>query len=480
MTDPGNRPSTALDVGALVGQVSFTDSINKETDEFDFYRITLERSGRLNAAFFGDGDSVNVDIIRDFNNNDFVEFEDILFSDSTIFRDDVSVGGDLPAGTYFVRVGLRGSSPLHTNNYSLNVTNTPVGTLTVDPGNSMSQALDLGFLNGNRTFADYAGNSSLDPVDFYRFTLDRPTDVSVTLAGTSENTSMRLIQDLNGNNVVESNEVIASTRSGSTTSGRSQPTSLNETLQPGTYFVEMDAFNNRGSNYTLNFFTPGATPFPFGPDSIFFNLSTDPDTITLDPTQVGNLIVRALDGDDIVQGSAANDIIVGNRGNDVILGFQGEDVLLGGRDQDRVEGGEGNDFVAGNIGNDTVIGGTGDDFVRGGQNDDLLFGGDGNDQLVGDFGRDILNGEAGNDVFVLRLNTAAPSIPEADVIADFTAGQDAIGLTNGLTFAGIALDASGSDTAIRDVATGQILGVVAGVQPASLSAGNFITFETDI
>lgn len=74
--------------------------------------------------------------------------------------------------------------------------------------------------------------------------------------------------------------------------------------------------------------------------------------------------------------------------------------------------------------NDTITGGRCDDFVRGGQNYDLLFGGEGNDQLVGDFSYDILTGEAGNDFFVLRLSTADPSIPEADVIADFTAGQN--------------------------------------------------------
>ncbi len=98
---------------------------------------------------------------------------------------DGAVGADLPPGTYFVQV-VRDILLLSDarNDYTLNLTNTPVGTLTVDPGNLMSQALDLGFLNGNRTFADFAGNVALDPADYYRFTLDRSTDVSLTLAGT--------------------------------------------------------------------------------------------------------------------------------------------------------------------------------------------------------------------------------------------------------------------------------------------------------
>ncbi|HIK32669.1 MAG TPA: hypothetical protein IGS31_15180 [Oscillatoriales cyanobacterium M4454_W2019_049] len=336
MVDAGNRMSTALDVGALVGQVSFEESVNNTTDRADFYRVTLDRSGRINAVLSGTGGAVDLQIIRDANSNGVVESGEVLEMDTNYGGRDGSVQTDVPAGTYFIGVGA--TSFTETNVHTLTITSNIVGTLTVDPGNQMSQALDLGFLNGRRTFADYAGDAGLDRVDYYRFTLDRPTDVSLTLAGTSENTSMRLIEDLNNNDVVESNEVIARTDSGF--SSRSTPTSLNETLQPGTYFVDIGFFNNsgfNGSNYTLNFFTPGATPFPFGADGPFFNLSTDPDTIVLDGAQVGNLVVRALDGDDVVQGSASNDIIVGNLGNDRLLGNLGDDFLLGGRDNDVIE-----------------------------------------------------------------------------------------------------------------------------------------------
>lgn len=479
MTDPGNRMSTALDVGALIGRVSFADSVNTE-DRFDFYRITLDRSSRFNAAAIVTGDSVNLDIIRDFNNNDVIDSDETLFTDFIVptISSDGAIDADLPAGTYFVQVDAR-AGVRRSSGYNLTLANTPVGTLTVDPGNLMSQALDLGILNGNRTFSDFVGTPRLDPTDYYRFSLDRPTDVSLTLAGTRAQTVVRLIQDLNGNDVVENNEVIARTNSGTLASTQSQPASINQTLQPGTYFVDLDVLNGGSSNYTLNFFTPGVTPFPFGADGPFFNLSTDADTLVLDAAQVGNLVVRALDGDDIVQGSASNDIVVGNIGNDRVVGNLGDDVLLGGRDNDRIEGGDGNDFVTGNIGNDLVYGNAGNDIVRGGQDNDALFGGDGDDQLSGDFGTDILTGEAGNDLFILRSSTAAATVAAADIIADFTAGQDAIALTSGLTFAGIALDASGSNTAIREVATGQILGVVAGIQPAALSAGNFATLPGD-
>ena len=244
--------------------------------------------------------------------------------------------------------------------------------------------------------------------------------------------------------------------------------------------LSMPGKNNWEVDHLQYGFTPGTiSPSPLDPNGLFFNLSTNADNFTIDPARVGNLLVQGLDGNDSIQGSPSADRVNGNAGNDTILGGDGNDTLWGGRDNDRIDGNAGNDTIAGNLGNDTLSGGAGDDLLRGGQNNDVLNGGEGNDQLVGDLGRDILTGEAGNDQFVLRGNAAASNVSEADIIADFTAGQDAIALTNGLAFAGIALDASGSNTAIRIVATGQIIGVVTGVQPAALSAANFTTLNGD-
>lgn len=244
--------------------------------------------------------------------------------------------------------------------------------------------------------------------------------------------------------------------------------------------LSMPGKNNWEVDHLQYGFTPGTiSPSPLGPNGPLFNLSTNADNFTIDPARVGNLLVQGLDGNDFIQGSPSADRVNGNAGNDTILGGDGNDTLWGGRDNDRIDGNSGNDIISGNLGNDTLSGGSGDDILRGGQNNDVLIGGEGNDQLVGDFGRDTLTGEGGNDLFVLRVNAAASNVSEADVITDFTAGQDAIALTNGLAFTGIALDASGSNTAIRIVATGQILGVVAGVQPAALGSANFTTLNGD-
>jgi Ca2+-binding RTX toxin-like protein len=211
----------------------------------------------------------------------------------------------------------------------------------------------------------------------------------------------------------------------------------------------------------------------------FFDLTEGPDNRTFAPGQLAGMAVRGLGGNDTINGSGDAEDINGNRGNDQVSGGGGSDLLRGGQENDFISGNDGSDQVNGNLGDDTVFGGSGDDVVRGGQNNDNVSGDDGNDFLYGDFGTDFLTGGAGNDVFVLRTDTAVANPSFADVINDFGVGIDQIGLTGGLTEAGISLVAGGgslpfsaSDTLIRVGTGGDFLGVVLNVTPGLL-AGRF-------
>ena len=74
---------------------------------------------------------------------------------------------------------------------------------------------------------------------------------------------------------------------------------------------------------------------------------------------------------------------------------------------------------------ETIYGGTGNDSISGGAGNDKLYGEAGADTLYGGVGSDTLTGGDGKDVFVYANGDGA------DVIADFTAGQDSIKLTSG-------------------------------------------------
>lgn len=131
-------------------------------------------------------------------------------------------------------------------------------------------------------------------------------------------------------------------------------------------------------------------------------------------------------------GSAANSFQIQATQNQFIHG-QGDDdyIRIIGRTDDRVYGGSGNDYIDAGDGNDWLNGGSGNDFLIGGAGNDTLDGSLGNDTLIGGLGVDILTGGYGADrfAFISGLGSLNESrVGQADIITDFTHGEDKIGL----------------------------------------------------
>ncbi|MDI9637039.1 S8 family serine peptidase [Geitlerinema splendidum] len=185
----------------------------------------------------------------------------------------------------------------------------------------------------------------------------------------------------------------------------------------------------------------------------------------------GNDTVAGLEGSDLLYGNQGNDLLYGNQGQDTLYGGKGNDTLYGGKDNDLLLGNVGEDTLVGNQGNDTLYGGKGNDVLRGGQGNDLVFGDQGNDVLYGDLGNDTLRGGEGRDVFVLGT--------ESDVFADFTPGEDLIGLSSGLSFSNLSIaqgtGTNANNTIITNTQTGAILAILQGVNSSSLGASDFTT-----
>ncbi|TPJ15502.1 type I secretion C-terminal target domain-containing protein, partial [Mesorhizobium sp. B2-7-2] len=102
-----------------------------------------------------------------------------------------------------------------------------------------------------------------------------------------------------------------------------------------------------------------------------------------------------------------------------IIGSNYDDILNGDGSANALYGGAGNDTINGNNGNDTLIGGAGNDNLDGGAGNDILIGGSGLNHLTGG---------AGNDTFV--IDASKLTLHVADVIADYTPGQDVIDLSD--------------------------------------------------
>ncbi|MEG4321124.1 MULTISPECIES: transporter substrate-binding domain-containing protein [unclassified Microcoleus] len=184
-----------------------------------------------------------------------------------------------------------------------------------------------------------------------------------------------------------------------------------------------------------------------------------------------NNTVTGTEGNDLLNGNGEDNSLNGNKGNDTLYGGQGNDTVWGGKGNDILFGGKGNDILFGGKGSDTLNGNAGDDLLNGGKGNDILFGGKGNDTLNGGAGDDLLNGGKGRDIFVLTPGNGT------DAIADFTIGQDLLGLAGGLKFEQLTITqgtgTQAGDTLIRLASTGAVLASLAGSSASSITPAMF-------
>ncbi|MCT7986257.1 hypothetical protein NG796_23570 [Laspinema sp. A4] len=191
--------------------------------------------------------------------------------------------------------------------------------------------------------------------------------------------------------------------------------------------------------------------------------------------------------DDRITGSWGDDMIHGREGNDLIYGIGGNNIIYGQEGNDGIEGGAGNDIIYGGVGNNHLYGGAGDDIIYGGKDsdriyggegNDILFGGEGNDRFFGGPGRDILTGGLGIDSFGIGPGTGGNSLTEADMITDFTPGEDIIEFVGNLTFERLDIyqgsDAYAADTILRDRETGEYYARLQNVIATSLDSFDFL------
>jgi Ca2+-binding RTX toxin-like protein len=178
-------------------------------------------------------------------------------------------------------------------------------------------------------------------------------------------------------------------------------------------------------------------------------------------------IVYGNRNDDFIDGGKDDDTLFGGKGNDIVLGSQGDDYLFGNQGSDTICGGEGNDFIRGDEAADILGGCEGNDTMYGGEDNDTLTGCQGDDILYGDLGNDSLIGGSGNDIFALKAGQGF------DRIADFTVGQDLIGLSGGLSFSLLEITQNTQGTLIKNVLTGEELGVMIGVSANAITSANF-------
>ena len=122
---------------------------------------------------------------------------------------------------------------------------------------------------------------------------------------------------------------------------------------------------------------------------------------------------------------------------------------------------------------ENLYGSPGNDIVLGNNQSNIILGLAGADRLTGARRADLLTGGAGVDTFIYSPGDGGLGALDADVITDFTLGEDKIGLGSGLTPQRLRLLAEGADTLIQIADSGEFLTRLVGIQPFTLTAADF-------
>jgi Clostripain family/Bacterial pre-peptidase C-terminal domain len=134
-----------------------------------------------------------------------------------------------------------------------------IGDLFDNNGN-MSRATNLNVLTGTRVISDSIGQMEVRPLgtlntpkyrdtqDFYRFSLAKTSNFSLSLSGLSADADVEIIRDFNLNKSINDGEVIAS----SSASGIVPESISILGLEAGDYFVRVTPFGDAATNYTLS------------------------------------------------------------------------------------------------------------------------------------------------------------------------------------------------------------------------------------
>ena len=240
--EPGDTPETAGDLGLFSGIREF-DNFVGTADSDDYYRFTLSEVHEFDLDLFNLEQDATVQLYLGEENLDGTFDLGQRIETSNNWSDaEESISRSLGAGTYFVRV-YPSYNDVDTR-YNLRLTATPTG-ITDSPQDGLS-FLNLGSLNGTRTFTDFVGTA--DPNDYYGFLLDEVKDFNLVLGDLEQDATVQLyLGEDNLDGTSNLGRVIETSNNWS-----DAEESISRSLGAGIYFVRVyPSYNDVDTRYTL-------------------------------------------------------------------------------------------------------------------------------------------------------------------------------------------------------------------------------------
>ncbi|WP_413168108.1 S8 family serine peptidase [Capilliphycus salinus ALCB114379] len=240
----GNTLATALDLGIIETPQMLQDSVG-ENDLHDYYHFQLIAPTNLEVLLYGLESDADLRLIQDLDNNEEVEYDEILGSSYYTGSNPDEVNQILEAGSYYIHV----DQCIGDTDYDLLINPAPIPLQPDVGGNSLATAHNAS-LDTAPIITDSV--SAVDLEDYYRFDLTGTHRVTSLVYGLSSNVNVDLIQDINNNGIVDPGETLATADNYG-----SIPEELREALTTGTYYVRVYPEELNSTDYSLNL---SATP----------------------------------------------------------------------------------------------------------------------------------------------------------------------------------------------------------------------------
>ncbi|MCC7373894.1 MAG: hypothetical protein IT581_04500 [Verrucomicrobiales bacterium] len=247
LTEPsGDTMIDAVDLGVLEAPLRMSGRVN-EGAPADFYRfevtgVVADVSGLIPRATLQS--YLQLSLVQDANSNFVVEDEEVLATDQGYTGSDAITRLWLNPGVYYLRVQAIST---YNTSYELTLSKTAKPSSGGSADDTLADANQRNPILPARPVVDFVGSS--DGVDYYRFEVTNLVHEARAIIPGSTMTgylTLRLIQDVNGNQLPDDNEVLA-TDAGHT----GEPAEVERWLNPGTYYIGVHAYPGYSTGYEL-------------------------------------------------------------------------------------------------------------------------------------------------------------------------------------------------------------------------------------
>ncbi len=302
----GNTLDTARTFTVTPISQVLTDQVSP-LDRNDYYKITLGGHSSFQLALNGMKANANVQLIQDVNANGVVDRDEVIASSTRSGKKAESINTTLNEGAYYIRVYSKGKAK---TKYNLTVSAIPVD----NAGNTLDTACNIGeIVNHSDPISDRDWVGKSDPDDYYKFSLDRISNLNISLEGLSGDADLRLL-NLQG-------DILASSANVGT-----RNESITRTLDAGTYYARVYSYNSNETFYNLYLQatllnSTGVTPTSTELDN---NSQQNPNSSTTPLTAVNNQ--ATLRADTFTYLPDSTQIVFSGKGN-IDFGNGGRDLL---------------------------------------------------------------------------------------------------------------------------------------------------------